>query len=366
MDDDELLSAASKEFLDKVEAKIGAQDSTLKEFRENLSQIEQKMARRSGGNGSGMEEKSYGEQLVESAGYKHFRSSGSRGTTRIELKTVSTATAPGTWSARDTQLSELARRTLRVRNLLTILPTGAGSVDWARQITRTNNAGVVAEAAQKPTSVYAWEQTNTPMRTIAHLAKLTRQAMDDDAQLAAELDYEMRYGLGLAEEVELLNGDGTGQHLTGLIPAASAYSSLFEIADLNMIDVLGLALLQQSLTEFETDGVILHPSDWMKIRLIKNNMGDYIMGDPASYVEPRIFGLPVVPTQGIAAGQFLVGGFKLQKLYDRMAPEVVIASENADDFEHNMLTARCEERLGLAIRKPDALIHGDFATALAE
>lgn len=364
MDDDDILDAASKAFLEKVEQKMGANDTELKAFKEQLGQIEQKLARRAGSPGA-MEEKSYGEQVIDHDSYKSYREGGARGNVRMQLKTVTTATSPGGWSARDSEVSAFARRRLRIRDLLTVVPTGSGSVDWSRQLSRTNNAAAVAEGALKPTSSYTWEPVNTPMRTIAHLAKLTRQAIDDDKQLAAELDFEMRYGLGLAEEVELLNGDGTGQHLTGLIPAASAYAAPIEVDNMTMIDVIGLALLQQSLTEFEADAVSLHPSDWMKIRLTKNADGDYIMGDPAANIEPAIFGKPVVPTQGMGLGKFLVGGYKLQKLYDRMEPEVVIASENADDFEHNLYTARCEERLGLAIRKPGALVYGDFAAALA-
>jgi HK97 family phage major capsid protein len=58
--------------------------------------------------------------------------------------------------------------------------------------------------------------------------------------------------------------------------------------------------------------------------------------------------------------KFLVGAFKLQTLYDRMAPEVLISSENVDDFEKNLYTMRCEERIALAVKRPQALIYGDF------
>lgn len=157
-----------------------------------------------------------------------------------------------------------------------------------------------------------------------------------------------------------MNGDGTGQHLFGLIPNATAFSAPFTITDSNMIDKIGLAVLQQSLTEFTSDGIIVNSADWMRMRLLKDADGKYILGDPAIDVQPALFGLPVVPTQAMTVDKFLVGGFKLQKLYDRMQPEVLIATENSDDFEHNLLTARCEERLALIVRQPGALIYGDF------
>jgi hypothetical protein len=41
-----------------------------------------------------------------------------------------------------------------------------------------------------------WAIVNAPVRVIAHLAKLTRQAIDDVQQLQGEVEQEMRYGLG--------------------------------------------------------------------------------------------------------------------------------------------------------------------------
>ena len=279
---------------------------------------------------------------------------------KFATKAITAAQAGTAWSERDPDTAGMAKRILRIRDLLTVIPTTQGSVDYAKQTTRTNSAAPVAEAAQKPTSTYVWTQVNLPIRTIAHLAKLTRQALDDAPTLQAELNNEMEYGLGLAEETQLLSGDGTGQNLTGLIPSATAYAAPFEIDNATMIDMIGLAILQQGLTEFPTDGIVMNPTDWMRIRLLKDAQGKYLLGDPGEVVEPRLFGLPVVPTQAMQVDKFLIGGFKLQKLYDRMTPEVLIASENVDDFEHNLYTMRCEERIGLAIRQPGALIYGDF------
>jgi HK97 family phage major capsid protein len=369
---DEALAEAKRTGTLTDETKAVADKSLLElnTLKEQLSQIEQKMARRPGADGE--ETKSYGTQVAESDRYKTFVEGGSRGTFRIELKASEdevkaiTAAQSGTaWSDRDTTVTSLPRRTLTVRSLLTVIQTASGSVDYARQTTRTNNAAVVAEAALKPTSTYVWEQVNAAVRTVAHLAKLTRQAIDDAVQLRGEVDSEMRYGLALAEEGELLSGDGTGQHLTGLIPNATAYAPVLSLADLTMIDVLRLALLQAELALYPSDGIVLNPADWAGIELTKDANGSYIFANPMQLAGPRLWGKPVVSTPAQTIRKFLAGGLKLQTLYDRMAPEVVIASENSDDFEHNLYTMRCEERLALAIKKPGALIYGDFDTALA-
>ncbi|WP_404713188.1 phage major capsid protein [Sphingomonas sp. MMS24-J13] len=355
------LSAETKKSVDEALTGIGV-------LREQLAQIEQKMARKPGENDG--EVKSYGGQLVENERFKNYVKNGADGTFRVELKNsvqvkAITAAQAAAWSMRDPTITSLPRREMTVRDLLTVVPTTSGSVDYARQTTRTNNAAVVAEGTTKPTSAYVWEQVNAPVRTIAHLAKLTRQALEDAVQLQGEVDSEMRYGLAIAEETELLSGDGTGQHLTGLIPNATAYSAPIVIDGRNRIDVLRLALLQAELSLYPTDGIVLNPTEWAAIELTKTGDGAYVFANPMQLAGPRLWGKPVVPTVAMTAGKFLAGGFKLQTLYDRMAPEVVIASENSDDFEKNLYTMRCEERLALAIKKALALIYGDFAAAMA-
>ena len=222
----------------------------------------------------------------------------------------------------------------------------------------------MAEGATKPTSAYAWSIVNAPVRTIAHLAKITRQAMDDAKQLRGEVEQEMRYGLKLAEEDELLNGDGTGQHLTGLVPNASAFDPAITLASPTKIDILRLAMLQAELAFYAADGHVLNPADWAEIELSKDGNDRYLFASPQGLAGPRMWGLPVVSTPAMTLGDFLTGGFKLQTLYDRMAPEVLIASENADDFEKNLYTMRCEERLALAIKRAAAMVTDTFEDAI--
>lgn len=356
------LSAETKKSVDEALTGINT-------LRENLAQIEQKMARKPGDGDD--EVKSYGGQVAASDRFKTYRDNGANGTIRIELKDSNrvkaiTAAQAAAWSAREPELSSLPQRTLMIRDLLTVIPTTSGSIDYARQSLRSNAAAVVAEGAAKPYSSYVWEQINAPVRVIAHLAKLTRQAIDDQVQLQGEVDSEMRYGLGLAEEAELLTGDGTGQHLTGLKTYATAFAAAIQIAGTTKVDIIRLALLQAELALYPTDGIVLNPADWADIEMTKTDNGAYVFANPMQLAGPRLWGKPVVSTPAQDIDEFTVGGFKLQTLYDRMAPEVVIASENVDDFEKNLYTMRCEERVALAIKKPGALIDGTFSTALAQ
>ena len=47
----------------------------------------------------------------------------------------------------------------------------------------------------------------------------------------------------------------------------------FSISSPTSLDVLGLAILQASLAAFPPDGIVMHPSDWRRIRLTKDFEG---------------------------------------------------------------------------------------------
>ncbi|MNL05741.1 Phage capsid family protein [compost metagenome] len=69
----------------------------------------------------------------------------------------------------------------------------------------------------------------------------------------------------------------------------------------------------------------------------------------------------MVETQAIAVDKFLTGAFKLgAQLFDRWQARVEVATENEDDFVKNLVTILAEERLALAVYRPEAFIYGDF------
>ncbi|MGW8190152.1 phage major capsid protein [Sphingomonas hankookensis] len=354
------MTEETKANADKALTELGV----ITEIKSRMDDLEQKGDRPKG---SEVEVKGYGAQLAESEELKNFIGNrGAQGSMRLELKAVTSAAGSAGGlivSQRESGIIDIPKRPdVILRDLVTVVPTTSANIEFAKQTARTNNARPVAEGTTKPYSDYAWGRVSTPVRTLAHLAKLTRQAMDDAPQLQGEVDAEMRYGLALSEDAQILNGDGSGENLLGLMLQATPYAlPSGATAPTNPIDKLRAAILQSTLALYSPTAFVLNPIDWYNIEIQKDAAGGYIFANPLQMAGPTLWGKPVAATVSMAAGAFLTGDLKrAATLYDRMAVEVLISSENADDFEKNLFTMRAEERLALAVKRPAALIKGTF------
>lgn len=98
-----------------------------------------------------------------------------------------------------------------------------------------------------------------------------------------------------------------------------------------------------------------------KILLEKDSTGQYIGAGPFTANANTIWSLPVVPTNAMTAGTFLVGAFGIAvQIFDRTEANVQISTEDDQNFRKNLATMLCEERLALVVRRPQALIYGSY------
>lgn len=261
-------------------------------------------------------------------------------------------------------IDTLPKQRLFIRDLIAPGKTQSPAIFWVQQTGFTNNAAVVPENTKKPYSEIKFETKMTPVTTVAHMFKASKQILDDFAQLQSTIDAEMRYGLKYVEEQEILFGDGTGAHLHGIIPQASTFAPSFIPEKRTPIDDLRLAMLQSQLARLPASGHVLHFMDWAKIELQKDQTGRYILANPAGLIGPTLWALPVITTEiDSFTNRFLTGAFSTgAQIFDREETNVVISTENSSDFEKNMISIRCEERLALVVKRPEAFIYGTFGT----
>lgn len=365
------LSAETKTAVDKIATEFNALTEANKTLKSSLGELEQHVAQMPLANAVNTVQ-SIGQIVVSAENVKVFAASiegGKRISVPVSAALLSTGVAEGVVEPqRLPGIDTAPKQRLFIRDLIAPGRTGSPAIFWVQQTGFTNAAKVVPEGTAKPYSGIEFATKITPVTTIAHMFKASKQIMDDFAQLQSTVDAEMRYGLKYVEEQEILFGDGTGAHLHGIVPQATAFAAAFSVAQQNGIDDLRLAMLQAQLARFPASGHVLHFIDWAKIELTKDTLGRYILANPTGLTGPTLWGLPVVATETAAfKGKFLTGAFNAAaQLFDREDANVVISTENADDFEKNMISIRCEERLALAVKRPEAFIYGSFTPPAAE
>lgn len=335
-----------------------------------------------GGDGMPLMAKTIGNLFVESEELKQFKNRGwHKGGVAVrfkswfeesinpQLKTTITTGTVGTAMDQNLRVPGIIQpyvRELRIRDLLRVTPTTATAIEYVKENVFTNAASPQVEGSAKPEAALTFTLASAPVRTIAHWIPATRQVLDDMDQLMSYIDTRLRFGLKIVEEAQLLSGDGTGQNLSGLITQATAYETSRNVAGDTVIDKISHAITQAREAEYPVDGVVLHPKDWEKMRLIKTeeggaNKGQYVFGDPGTAQVPRIWNKPIVETTAITAGTFLVGAFALgAELFDRQEATVDVSTEHASFFVENKVAIRAEERLALAVYRPASFVAGSF------
>ena len=338
----------------------------MNEAKTRLDEVEQKQART--GSDEVEHQKSLGQQMYESEQFKAFAENprnGGRATLHVKDITSATTAAPGSAGALTTPQRQAGiiappNQMLHIRDLIASGTTNSNSIEYIRETGFTNNAAAQsAEGALKAKSDIQFADETSAVRTLAHHIKASRQILDDAAQLESYIGGRLMYGLKLVEDRQLLNGDGLTGNLKGIVPQATAFADPASLADYTIMDQLRLAMLQAVLAEYPASGHVLNPIDWAIMELSKDKEGRYIIGQPQGTANPTMWGLPVVSTQAMGVGKFLTGAFNMgAQVFDRQQASIAIATENEDDFVKNMITILCEERLALAVYRPEAFITG--------
>lgn len=355
--------------LDNLKGDVDEMLSGINEMKSRLDDVEQKQARRSVADEPAQP---LGKQLFDSEAFKQFAQNPTKGNrAALHIKeTITSATTDAAGSAgalvQTQRLGGIIAppdQKLRVRDLLMAGTTDSNAIEYVKETGFTNAAAAQAnEGDKKAQSDIKFSTETVPVRTLAHFVKASRQILDDASMLSSYINGRLMYGLKLVEDRQLLNGDGENGNLKGIIPQATAFADKATMAKYTIIDQIRLAVLQAYLAEYPASGLVLNPIDWAKIELEKDADNRHIIGLPQGVANRTLWGLPVVETTAMQAGKFLTGAFNLgAQIFDRQLSSIAVATENEDDFVRNLVTVLCEERLALAVYRPEAFIYGDLA-----
>ena len=313
-----------------------------------------------------------GTEFIKSDQYQALVE-GRQGQARMEIKAaIINATGqnqPLVPADRSMGIISEPNRMLRIRDVLAATGTNSNLIEYAKENVFTNNAGPTVagspeafENVTKPESGITFTLATEAVQTIAHWIPASKQVIADSAQLQGYISGRLTYGLKLKEETQLLSGTGANGELNGLITQATAYTVQSPQLT-NQMDIIREAIKQAQLSEYFPTNIVLNPQDWYNIDVRKVGASDdrYVVGNPREMSAPRLWGLPVILSNSITAGTFLLGAFDMgAEIKDRMQATVEVSRENSDNFVKNMITILAEERIALVVYRPAAFITGSL------
>ena len=149
-----------------------------------------------------------------------------------------------------------ARQTLTVRDLLSARPTTMQVVDFVKVNAPMAIASPQVEASAKAENAVTFNSVSEKVRTIATWIPASKQILDDFTELMGFINSTLPYYVNLAEEIQLLSGDNTGENLHGLITQAAAFNTglLSSTKGWNKIDIIGRAVQQINLLDVASSG----------------------------------------------------------------------------------------------------------------
>lgn len=360
LDNAKTVSAETKAAMEKLSAKAT-------ELTDKCLELEQKMSAKKESEIQIAE--SVGEMFTKSDVFKAMQERRG-GSARMELKAaIVNATGQNQPLVQDMRVPGIVNnpdRRFTIRDALPVGRTSSNLVQFTRELVFTNNAGPqyaspARENVTKPESGITFELANAPVVTLAHWIPVSKQVLDDAPQLQGYINGRLMYGLKLEEEDQLLNGNGSGSNISGLLDSGNytAYNRA-QTGDTN-VDTLRRAITQGALSEYNVDTIVINPADWEEIELTKATDGQYIWANPALVAGPQLWGRRVIATNSIPAGTFLTGAFSMgAQVWDRMDAQMLLSFENSDNFVKNMATLLVEERLALTVYRPSAFVAGSF------
>ncbi len=357
-----------------LKKQIETQKGELQKVIDQVQDLEQKGVKLRGQGGEG---KSFIDLVKKDDGYSALQQkSASAAQIEITKSDLASMTETKVTSAGivvpnyDPTIQPGIRQELRIRDLLTTIPVSGQEYTYFKELLHTRGAGPVAEGGSKPTSNVTFERKTDRVKKLAVWMPVTDETLADVPQMLAYLQELLRYDLKLEEESQILKGDGVGENLPGLVTQATEYDTALTKNGDTAIDIMRRAIYQvRKQSKLSADGLVMTELDWMNIELQKDGENRYLFANLQGLVTPILWGRPVITSDSMdegdvdTGGEFLVANFaRAAILFDRLSYLFKMGLIN-DMFIKNEVALLVEERLGLGVRRREALVKGHFPTA---
>ena len=319
----------------------------------------------------------FGDAIEKSESFQAMRS-GNSNNASFDLKAdvLISSDFAGASSARDAtgveRVAGIKRDPSNVTNMMNIIPvasTTSNVIRYVKESAYTDNASNVAEGSAPSDSEFQLTATDAVVQKTSAVMTISQEMLDDTPALQSYLSQRIPAKIMTVVDDQLLNGSGSSPNQLGLMNGGTTFSAggfANAIESAQELDVLICSLNQLALNNYAGNGIILNPTDFHKIYLLKDTTNEYLRGNSVVTSEgfTRINGVPVYLNNKMASGSFVVGDFSQgSQVFQRENLTVDFGYENNDNFDKYLVSVRGIIRMAHAIYLPNAFVKGSFSTA---
>lgn len=363
---EKLEAAETVEAINEVKAEIVAEKERQEVIAEKSALLDGFKAQKASDVSADIEPRTLGDWAVKHLDLSAIRSGASKSAgTGFGFKTYTDAQTSQQIIQYDTNVVDTAFRDLEVRGLFGAERISGNALKYFILGAREDNSApapeTVDEGGAKPQFHIVESSATATLQKIAGWFYETDELLEDNAFLASALNNRGLFELDARVEAYLLS---TTLSASGINTATYAHG-----AKVSPDDVFKAMMTIKTQSGLNADAVIMHPTDYQAVRLLKDGSGGTIgqyYGGGAFYApygngnvdaQPGLWGLRTVVTPSITQGTILVGAFRqgasvITKQNEGSRIEVVTGDH--DDRIYNRVTVIVEERLALAVRRPKA------------
>ena len=322
----------------------------------------------------------FGDALNKSESYKAMKE-GNRNNAGFEVKAdvLISSDFSGATSERDAtgvqRVDGIKRDPANKANMMQIIPVGSTDsnvVRFVKESAYTDNSGAVAEGSAPSDSEFELTAEDAVVQKMTAVMTISQEMLDDTPALSSYLSQRIPAKLNATIDDQLIGGSGTSPNLKGLLNGGTAFdtsaSGAFyqSIDNAQELDVVYVSLNQLALQNYSANAIVLNPTDFHKMALLKDTTNEYLRGNSIVGADGflRISGTPVYMNNELSAGSFIVGDFAQgSQVWQREGLRVDFGYEDGNNFSSYLVSVRGIARLAHSIYLPNAFVQGSFSSA---
>jgi HK97 family phage major capsid protein len=299
-------------------------------------------------------QKSFGETFTKSKAYEG-RKQRVEAHVDVELKTLMTTAAgwaPETF--RTGRVVEYATRPVQVTDIIPQTTTGQAAIVYMEETTFTNNAAEAAEAGTYGEAALVLTEQSSTVRKVAVFLPMTDEQLEDEQHAQGYINNRLPFMVRQRLDSQILVGNGTAPNLRGVLNVVGIQTQA-KGADPGP-DAIYKAMTLVRVTGRAIPGaVIMHPTNWQSIRLMRTAEGVYLWGSPSEAGPERIWGQSIVQSDAITLGTAVTGDWQLHsELSVRRGIDVQVSNSHSTYFVEGKQAVRADIRAALVFYRPTA------------